>query len=209
MMKHSITKILNFGAGFYDKWAEHNLNKVYQKFINLANLNGNEKVLNIGCGSGNFDLMIAKILPEDSIFGIDTAPKMIEIAKRKANKQGYKIDYRIGSSTKLPYENNEFDIIFTCLLYHYLIYEEKSETLKEIQRVLKQNSKYFSFELCGFPNNQFHLIFLKLFTGNSGIMQGLYPAEIIEKSGFYIDEEIKGPSFAKHHQTNYRIMIKK
>lgn len=208
-MKHQITKVLNFGAGIYDKWAKHNLNEVYQKFIDLANLNGNEKVLNIGCGSGNLDLMIAEILGEGLIFGIDVAPKMIEIAKRKANKQGYKIDYRIGGATNLPYENNEFDIIFTCLMYHHLTYEEKSETLNKIQRVLKQDGKYFSFELCGFPDDLFHQTFLKLFTGNSGIIQGLYPAEIIEKSGFYIDEEIKGPSFVKHHHTKYRIMIKK
>ena len=208
-MKHSITKILNLGAGIYDKWARHNLPEIYEKLINLADINGNERILDIGCGSGTLNLMIAEILGEGLIFGIDIAPKMINIAKKKAKEQDYKIDYKVGNSTKLPYENNEFDIVFTCLMYHHLTYEEKSETLNEIQRVLKQDGKYFSFELCGFPNDLFHRIFLKLFTGNSGIMQGLYPAEIIEKSGFYIDEEIKGPSFAKHHHTSYRVLTKK
>ena|GEM_PF-5378112 len=47
-MKYSITKILNFGAGIYDRWAKHNLREIYKRLTELADLKGNEKVLDIG-----------------------------------------------------------------------------------------------------------------------------------------------------------------
>ncbi|MCK4428772.1 MAG: hypothetical protein KAU95_00230, partial [Candidatus Aenigmarchaeota archaeon] len=79
---------------------------------------------------------------------------------------------------------------------------------KEIYRVLKPKGKYVCFEFQEFPTDFFHRIFLKL-TGNSGILHGLYPDKLIEESGFYTQKEIEGPSIAKHHNTTYRILIKK
>ena len=219
-MKHSITKILNIGAVIYDNWAEHNLSEIDKRLIELANLNGNEKVLDIGCGPGNLDLMVTKSLDKGSIYpvrdqgsysvyGIDIAPKMIEIAKKTAKEREYKIDYKLGSSIKLPYESYKFDTVFTCLLYHHLSYKEKIKTLKEINRVLKPTGRYVSLELQEFPKDGFHKIFLKLFTDDSGILHGLYPSKLIQENRFYVDKEIIGPSFLKHHYTSYRVLIKK
>ncbi|MBW2038564.1 MAG: class I SAM-dependent methyltransferase [Deltaproteobacteria bacterium] len=208
-MKYSITKILNFGAGIYDRWAKHNLREIYKRLTELADLKGNEKVLDIGCGPGNLDLMIAEILDEGFIHGIDIAPKMIEIAREKAKERGYDIDYRVGNSTKLPYESCEFDVVFTCLLYHHLSHGEKDQTLKEIYRVLEPNGRYISLEFQEFPTDVFHRIFLKLSTGNSGIMHGLHPAELIEGNKFHTEKQIKGSPFWKHHHTSYRVLIKK
>lgn len=207
-MKYSITKILNFSTSVYDRWAKYNLREIYKEQIKLANLKGDEKVLDIGCGPGNLDLMIAGVLDRGSIYGIDVAPKMIETAKRKAKEKGYEIHYRIGNSNKLPYENNEFDAAFTCLVFHHLNYEEKSKALKEIYRVLKSDGMYVSFEFQEFPRDVFHRIFLKL-TRNSGILHGLCPAELIEENGFYTEKEIKGQSFWKHHHTSCRVLKKK
>jgi len=219
-MKYSITKILNIGAVIYDNWAEHNLSEIDKRLIELANLNSNEKVLDIGCGPGNLDLMANESLDKGSIYpvrdqrscrvyGIDIAPRMIAIAKKRAKEKGYEINYKLGSSTKLPYESEEFNTVFTCLLYHHLSYKEKIKTLKEIYRVLKQNGKYICFELGEFPKDGFHKIFLKLFTEDSGILHGLYPSKLIQENRFYVDKEIIVPSFLKHHYTSYRVLIKK
>lgn len=207
-MKYSITKILNFRAGSYEKWARHDLKETYEKLIEFANLNGNEEVLDIGCGPGNLDLMIAEIVAEGSIHGIDIAPKMIEIASKNAKERGSDIDYRVASSIRLPYETGKFDIVFTCLLYHHLDYEEKTQTLGEIYRALKPNGRYICFEFCEFPTDVLHRVFLKLFAGNIGVLHGLYPAELIEKNRFHIGKEIEGPSFWRHHHTSYRVLIK-
>ena len=206
-MKYWITKILNFGTAIYDGWAKHNLKENYHTLIELANLEGNEKVLDVGCGPGNLDLIIAGVLDKGSVSGIDLAPKMIETAKKKV--QGYRMDYRVGDSTRLPYENNRFDAVFTCLIYHHLNYQEKNQTLKEIYRVLKPKGRYISLEFREFPSDVFHQTFLRLSVGDSGLMHGLHPTQLIKQNGFYPGEEIKGPCFGKHHRTSYRVLMKK
>ncbi len=49
-----MTKILDLTAsiGLYDLWAHHNLKELHDTIIKIANLNGNEQVLDVGCGTG-------------------------------------------------------------------------------------------------------------------------------------------------------------
>ena len=206
---HLITKLLDYGASFYDSGLKLTVDeeKFREKLIELANLKGNEKVLDIGCGTGTLDLMIDEVLEKGSICGIDIAPRMVKIAKKKAEEKGCKIGYRTGSSLDLPYKNNEFDVIFTSLIYHHLDYEEKCRTLREIYRALKSKGRYISAEFGKFPGGVFHGIIIK-FTASSGILHGLYPAKLIKENGFYIDKEIKGSLLGGHHQITYRIIRK-
>ena len=173
----------------------------------MANLGGDERVLDIGCGTGTLDLMIAEILDKGLIQGIDVAPKMIKVARKKAQKKGYKIDCRIGSSTALPYEDNDFNAVFTSLIFHHLDYEEKGRTLREIYRVLKEDGKYISAEFGQFPDDFFHGLILKL-SRFSGVLNGLYPTELIGQCGLLIIKEINGPLLGRDHQVIYRVLKK-
>jgi len=52
-MKHFITRFLNIVASFYDPFLKLTMDeeKFRQEIIELADLEGNERVLDIGCGS--------------------------------------------------------------------------------------------------------------------------------------------------------------
>lgn len=178
--------------------------------LELAALKGDKKVLDIGCGTGDLDLILAEVLTDGAVCGIDIAPRMIEIAKEKAKERGYSnsIDYRLGSSTSLPYRDDKFDIAFTCLVHHHLTYKEKEGTLREIYRVLKPGREYISCEFGAFPQDIFHRTFLRFFR-DSGILHGLHPDRLIEQSGFKIEREMEGPSLLRHHCTKHRVLSKR
>jgi ubiquinone/menaquinone biosynthesis C-methylase UbiE len=206
--KHFITRLLDYSAKFYNPALRLTVDeqKLREKSIELARLDGNERILDVGCGTGSLDLMVAEIVDGGSICGIDISPKMVEVSKEKAEKSGYEIDYRVGSSTKLPYSDNEFDVIFTSLMYHHLDYEEKLKTLREIHRVLKKNGRYISVEFGGFPSGGFHKVMKS--ASSSGILHGLYPSQLIEKAGFHVLIKLDGPLLARHHETKYRVLMK-
>ena len=175
--KHLITKSLDLTAGLYDTvfLPEPSELRIHAQLIVSANLRGNEPILDIGCGTGKLDLRLARILRKGSIYGIDIAPNMIKTAKRNARRAGLKISYRVGSATKLPYNGDMFDVVFTSLIFHHMDYEEKRTTLLEIHRVLKRNGKYISVEFNEFP----HRWMIK-FMRDSGILHGLYPIKLIK-----------------------------
>ena len=84
-MKHLITRSLNLVARFYDPFLKLTMDeeKFRQEIIGFADLDGNESVLDIGCGTGILDLMLAQVLDKGSICGIDLAPKMMKVVRRR------------------------------------------------------------------------------------------------------------------------------
>ncbi len=88
-----------------------------------------DKVLEIGCGSGN----ILKLINSKNIYGLDISPKMIEICK-KTIPNG---NFIAGDAENLPYEDNFFDKVIISEVLYYLPDLEKA--LKEVNRVLKKN----------------------------------------------------------------------
>ena len=206
---HLITKLLDLGAGIYDPFLRIAVDeqKLRKELLGFAHLKGNEKVLDVGCGTGSFCLMVAKALNKGSVCGIDLSSKMVAIAKGKTGHVAHKIDYRVGNSMELPCNSKAFDVVFTSLMYHHLDYEEKRRTLGEIHRVLKRNGRYVSVEFGEFPQDPFHRMIIG-FTRSSGMLHGMYPHEIIEGAGFHVINESEGPALGGHHKATYRVLGK-
>ena len=163
-------------------------NAYRQRILKLMNIAGDESVLDVGCGTGTLVSMIARrIAGRGCIFGIDLSPRMIEIARKKARKQGNHVEYRVATSLALPFDNETFDVVVTSLVYHQLFsWEEKIKTLSEIGRVLRPEGRYVAAEFTRFtPGNL-------LITHDSLIRRiPLFGPELLEESGFYIKDKVK------------------
>ena len=54
-----------------------------------ANLQNKQKILDLACGSGTLSVTIAEQVPEASITALDADVKILQMAKKKANKTQY------------------------------------------------------------------------------------------------------------------------
>ena len=54
-------------------------------------LGNNPVVVDLGCGPGNITLLLARLLPEARVIGIDGAERMLELARQRAADQGLAI----------------------------------------------------------------------------------------------------------------------
>jgi SAM-dependent methyltransferase len=108
-----------------------------RRIIELAGLHGDERVLDVGCGTGLTTLRIAEQVPTCRVYGIDLSPKMVGVARNHATENGLDVDLRTGSITNLPYPDAAFDVVLTCIMFHHLDPGEKRQAVAEIARVLR------------------------------------------------------------------------
>ena len=95
------------------------------------------KLLDVGCGIGNFCRFIKAHSPFMEVHGIDKSPKAIEVSKKLADN----IDFKVGNAMKLPYEDGTFDRVVTNDMVEHV--RKPIEVLKEMKRVLKPGGKIY------------------------------------------------------------------
>ena len=107
-----------------------------------SDIKQNAKVLEIGCGPGNITRFLLKKRPDFKILGIDSAPNMIEIAKRNnPSAQFMQFDAR-----NIELLNDKFDLIVSGFCLPYLSDEERMEFIYQSGKLLEDNGRiYLSF----------------------------------------------------------------
>lgn len=105
--------------------------------INQAHIQSGQDVLDMGCGTGTLTLMIKQTQPNAAVYGLDIDFQVLDIARKKTEQTGIRIDLQQGTATCLPYPNERFDHVFASLLLHHLTRQDKQQALQEAFRVLK------------------------------------------------------------------------
>jgi ubiquinone biosynthesis O-methyltransferase len=131
----------------YDEWHknEHNLSNFID--IQLSNwhkealkLSGDvlrAKILEVGCGQGDFSMYLSN--KGADITGCDFSGFAIDIAREKTALKKSAANFLVADAQNLPFENNSFDIVFSCECLEHV--NDPRKTLKELHRVLKPGGK--------------------------------------------------------------------
>jgi 2-polyprenyl-3-methyl-5-hydroxy-6-metoxy-1,4-benzoquinol methylase len=129
---------LSYKFGF----AEWDVNKAQPDLINLVKqgkING-QKILDIGCGSGDNAIYLAKQGFE--VTGIDYAKKGIQLAKSRAEKSHTSVDFLVGDAFNLSWLNYQFDTVIDYGLYHNIPLEKLDKYLSSVEQVIKPNGLF-------------------------------------------------------------------
>jgi len=118
------------------------------EIVGMAKLKEAKSVLDVGCGTGNLALEIAKWLPSDGyVIGIDAGEKMVILAKNKLQDTQIPIQFLRVSAEKISFKDEVFDCVFNVFLLHHLPMELKLATFKEMYRVLKKGGELVTVDV--------------------------------------------------------------
>lgn len=97
--------------------------------VSCLQLQGHERVLDIGCGPGLYFTKLREVHPDIDYYGVDLMPAMLANHPAGANRLS------VGDVQTLPFAAGLFDVVMANhMLYHV---EDVESAIKEIRRVLK------------------------------------------------------------------------
>lgn len=123
-------------------------NKVYQTLIAQAEIADGDRILEIGCGTGNLTTRVKHAHPAAEVIGSDPDPRALRLAQRKADRLSG-IRFERGYAQQLPYTDGEFDRVLSSMMLHHLDDDAKPAAAAEIFRVLRPGGRLHLVDIGG------------------------------------------------------------
>ncbi len=108
------------------------------RLVAHINPTAEDRILDVGCGTGSLAIRLKKTAPDAEMLGIDPDPAVIVRAWKKSEKLGVTINWRIGFLTPaLCEEIGQISKAVSCLVLHQTPLEEKNSILSAIHTLLQ------------------------------------------------------------------------
>lgn len=101
-------------------------------FLEFVGTAEDERVLDIGCGTGNLAFALAKT-PIRQVRGVDVSPAYIEHATRRNHDS--RIAFDVGDACALEFPDHSFDRVLSLLMLHFVPRAEQA--IAEMRRVAR------------------------------------------------------------------------
>ena len=101
-------------------------------------LDGDERILDIGCGDGRITAHLAGLVPNGSVLGIDLSPEMIRFAAGKYADHP-NLSFRVGDASQLHFAE-EFDLVVSFACLHWV--KDHLSVLKAVRQSLVPGGRF-------------------------------------------------------------------
>ena len=128
----------------------------HRMLVAQADLQPGQRILEIGCGTGNLLLMAKRRHPGVTATGLDPDPRGLVRARRKARRGRLDVQLDRGFASELPYPDGAFDRVFSAFMFHHLAAGDRLAALREARRVLAPAGSLHLLDLAGSDGSQGH-----------------------------------------------------
>ncbi|PRZ08665.1 methyltransferase family protein [Isoptericola sp. CG 20/1183] len=128
---------------WYDLTARfRRLDRLYRRTVELAAIGPGQRVLDVGCGTGNLSRAVLRAVPDAAVTGLDPDGESLRRAARKLRRRrSGDVTLVRGFAHRLPVPDASQDHVVSSLALHHVPAEEKERLAAEVARVLRPGGR--------------------------------------------------------------------
>jgi len=145
---------LNYYERFYSGEAQRHFAKpavvafrrhLVRRILAAARLGPTSRVLSIGCGVGDTELLLAPHIGE--ITGVDLSPRAIEQANRDANMHGiHNARFHVAAWQDFAADGPRFDVVLAIFFLHHLDARDLEEAPAQLRSLLAPGGRVYALD---------------------------------------------------------------
>lgn len=152
-----------------------------------------DTILDVGCGTGTFAIMLKRACPSARIIGVDPDENVLAIARGKASAAGVDVEWRRALGDELPALGVQVDKVVSSLVFHQCPMPVKGAILAAAAAILKRGGGLTIADYGRQRSPLMRLLFRQVqmldgFANTEPNAQGVLPG-LIEAAGFRQVEE--------------------
>jgi SAM-dependent methyltransferase len=128
------------------------VDRIHRRLVDQAGLRPGQRVLEIGCGTGNLLLAAKQAQPAAVAVGLDPDLAALARARRKARRRGVAVQLDRGYADALPYPDDSVDVVLSSFMLHHLPDEQREPAMREVVRVLRPGGALHLVDVGGGEN---------------------------------------------------------
>ena len=126
---------------FYRLWAEPSIEPIHRRIASEIPIETG-RLLDVGCGPGHLDRLIAAARPNVAVVGLDSSEAMLAAARKRSSSPN--LEFRLGTIEESGF-SGEFDFALTVLSFHH--WEEPAAGLAAVRRALVAGGRFWIYEM--------------------------------------------------------------
>ncbi|AGB22509.1 methylase involved in ubiquinone/menaquinone biosynthesis [Mycobacterium sp. JS623] len=126
-----------WASGDYPKLAVDLVAPLGPVLVQATSVARGDRVLDVAAGTGNAAIPAAQT--GASVVASDLCPELLESGRTLAAEQGVELDWREGNAHALPFGDNEFDVVMSCIGVMFAPFHQQAAD--ELVRVAKPGGR--------------------------------------------------------------------
>jgi SAM-dependent methyltransferase len=126
-----------WASGDYPKLAVDLVAPLGPVLVQATSIGPGDRVLDVAAGTGNAAIPAAQT--GASVVASDLVPELLESGRALAAEQGVELEWREGNAHALPFGDNEFDVVMSCIGVMFAPFHEQAAD--ELVRVTKPGGR--------------------------------------------------------------------
>jgi SAM-dependent methyltransferase len=127
---------LDWSLGRYERIAEQFL-PAARVLVESAALRPGERVVDVGCGTGNAALLAAALGAR--VIGVDPASRLLEVAREDAAARGLDAEFAVGDAAELPLDDGSADLVVS--VFGVIFAPDPAAAVAELARVTSPSGR--------------------------------------------------------------------